>query len=156
MAYLTPATYAALTIAPAVYVAQVESDHPGWLEAQLSFWSGWIDARLKKRYAAPFDADSPPPIVLGWLTRILDAELYLKRGVNANDSQHGEIVDRAALAKAEIREAADAAAGLFELPLRADTPAASGVTRGAPLGYTEQSPYTWPVVQRAAALGEGL
>lgn len=151
MPYLTLATYRDLTIAPASYVDDVESQHPGWVLGQLGFWTAWIDSRLKKRYAAPFDAASPPPVVLGWLARILDYELYLKRGINPTDEQSGDVKDRAAEARAEIKEAADAERGLFELPLRADTPAATGVSRGGPLMVSEVSPYTWSDVQRDGA-----
>ncbi len=41
-----------------------------------------------------------------------------------------------------MKEAADSAEGLFELPLRADLET-SGVSKGGPLGYTEASPYRW-------------
>jgi hypothetical protein len=151
MAYLTLTTYKALTIAPAIYVDQVETDHAGWVAAQLEFWSLWIDSRLKKRYAAPFAASpNTPPVILGWLTRILDAELYYKRGIAATDQQWPQILERATEAKAEVKEAADSKEGLFELPLSNTTPAGTDITRAAPLGYTEQSPYSWPDVQRDA------
>lgn len=156
MAYLTLATYKNLTLAPPSYVDDAETRHPGWVLAQLEFWSAWIDSRLKKRYAAPFAASpNTPPVILGWLTRILDAELYLKIGINPRDEQAATVVqERAAESKAEVKEAADSKDGLFELPLRADQPAATDISRAAPLGYTEQSPYTWTSVQRDAAADE--
>jgi hypothetical protein len=157
LAYLNQATYTALTIAPSVYVAEVQAAHPGWVDAQLEFWSGWIDSRLKKRYAAPFEAPpNTPPVILGWLARILDEELYLKRGMDPEDKQSQRVEARAAEAKAQIQEAADSEKGLFELPLRADDPGGTGITRAAPLAYTEQSPYTWSGIQRDAELnGDG-
>jgi hypothetical protein len=154
MPYLDLTTYRARTIAPPLYLDEVEAQHPGWLLEQLTFWSSWIDSRLKKRYAAPFAAPpNTPPTVLGWLARIVDAELYLKRGYDPNDKQSARVDTRADTARAEIQEAADSEKGLFELPLRADEPAATAITRGGPLGYTEQSPYTWSDVQRDAHLG---
>lgn len=115
----------------------------------------WLDSRLKKRYAAPFAAmPDTPPVVIGWLTRILDAELYYKRGISAKDEQWPEILQRAKDAKAEVKEAADSEKGLFELPLNATAPGETSVSRGGPLGYTEQSPYSWSVVQRDAARDE--
>jgi hypothetical protein len=157
MAYLTLATYRDLSLAPPALINRCETDHPGWVLGQLEFWSAWLDSRLKKRYAAPFAAPpNTPPVVLGWLVRILDAELYLKIGINPRDEQAATVVqERAADAKAEVKEAADSKEGLFELPLRADTPAATDITRAGPLGYTEQSPYSWTIVQRDAAADEG-
>lgn len=156
MAYLTPTTYADLTLAPAEYLLQVEVIAPRWLAGQLEYWSSWIDSRLRKRYAAPFAAaPDTPPVVMGWLARIVDRELYLKRGVNPDDQQIGDVKDRALEAKAEVKEAADSKDGLFELPLRASQPTAQGVSRGGPLMYTEVSPYTWSSVQRDTAADEG-
>jgi hypothetical protein len=152
LAYLTLAIYKNLTLAPPSYVDDVEVRHPGWVLAQLEFWSAWIDSRLKKRYAAPFAASpNTPTVILGWLVRILDAELYLKIGINPRDEQAATVVqERAAEAKTEVKEAADSREGLFELPLRSDQPEVTGITRAAPLGYTEQSPYTWIGIQRDA------
>jgi hypothetical protein len=153
MPYLTLSTYKDLTIAPAVFVDEVQTAHPGWVDSQLVFWSGWIDSRLKKRYAAPFaDPPNTPPVICGWLARILDEELYLKRGMDPEDKQSAKVEERAQAAKDQIQEAADSEKGLFELPLRADQPGATDISRAAPLGYTEQSPYTWSGIQREAEL----
>lgn len=156
MAYLSLTTFADLTLAPLEYIQQVEVLAPRWLAAQLEYWSSWIDSRLRKRYAAPFAAaPDTPPVVLGWLARIVDHELYLKRGVNPDDAQIENVKDRALEAKAEVKEAADSKDGLFELPLRASAPTVSGVSRGGPLMYSEVSPYTWSVLQRETAADEG-
>lgn len=154
MAYLTNAQFKLLTIAPAVYVDQIEALEAGWTQAQLDHWSIWIDSRLKKRYAAPFDTASPPTVVRGWLARIVTEELYLKRGVDATDEQFVRVTERAKDARDEVKEAAESKEGLFELPLRQDAPGATGVTKGAPLAYTEVSPYTWSRLQREAAIDE--
>lgn len=155
MAYHTLISYTALTIAPAEYTAQVEVLAPGWLLAQLDYWSSWIDSRLKKRYATPFAAPPDTPIAItGWLARVVDYELFLKRGVNPDDAQMGIVRERALEAKAEVKEAADSAAGLFELPLKLAEPAVSGVSRGGPLMISEVSPYTWSHVQRDIAADE--
>lgn len=153
--YLTPATFTDISLMPPGYADAIEVAHPGWLAKQLTRWSAWIDARLAKRYATPFDADSPPMIVEEWLSRIVTHRCYLKRGCDPTDAEVAAIADDAKVAKDEITEAANSQVGLFELPLRADKPGSDGVSRGGPLGYSEASPYTWPEVQRDAAEAEG-
>ena len=149
MAYLDNTDFALLTIAPAERVDEVETVAAGWLAATLGYWSSWIDARLGKRYAVPFQAPYPVA-VSGWLARIVTRQLYLKLGVDPSDQQFTSIDSDAKDAMAEIKEAAEAKDGLFELPLRADA-TAQGVTRGTPLGYSETSPYRWTTIQADAA-----
>lgn len=119
---------------------------PGWVDGQLQYWSAWIDSRLAKRYATPFD--TPYPVaVKGWLNRLVTLRVYLRRGVDPGDRQVAEIKLDAESAQAEIKEAADAKDGLYELPLRADT-TAGGVKRGTPRVYSEASPYVGFDVQK--------
>lgn len=148
--YLDASGHAALSIAPASLLAELDSVAAGWRTAQLTYWSDWLDARLRKRYAVPF-TNPYPPAVPGWLARIVDEASYLKRGIDPTDAQWPIIQERAAEARAEIKEAADSVTGLFELPL-AD--GSQGVKRGTPLVYAEQSPYTWIREQREAAENE--
>lgn len=117
----------------------IEALQPGWTLNQLELESAWIDARLRKRYDAPFS--TPYPIaVLGWLTAIVTNAVMLRRGVNSQDEQYTNISEREKTAREEIKEAADSEKGLFDLPLRADTNK-TGITKNAPLCYTETSPY---------------
>lgn len=153
--YLTNAAFKLLTIAPAVYVDQVEAQESGWCQASMDQISRWLDARLKKRYAAPFDPTSPPTVVLGWLAVIFTEELYLKRGIDATDEQMARVTERARVAKDEVKEAAESKEGLFDLPLLQTVPAASGISKGAPLFYSEVSPYRWSEAQRDLAEPEG-
>ena len=111
----------------------------GWTLIQLEEASAWIDSRLRKRYAAPFSAPYPVQ-VLSWLTRLVTVRCNLKRGVDATDVQYSSIQQDAADAKAEILDASNGDAGLFDLPLRSDT-TATGISKGGPFGYSEQSPY---------------
>jgi phage gp36-like protein len=138
-AYLTAAEFKLLTPMPASDVDALESAAPGWLAAQLEQSSADIDARLRKRYAVPFGSPAPHA-VRGWLARIVTRRAYLRRGVDPTDPQFAEIVKDAEQAVLEIAEAANGETGLFDLPLRADT-TATGITKGGPLGYSEQSPY---------------
>lgn len=143
MAYLDDDTYLDLTILPAEYIAEVDV---GWLNAQLAYWSAAIDARLRKRYAAPF-AEPYPIVVTGWLARLVDVRVLLKRGVDATDAQFVDVSQSAKDALTEIKEAADAKDGLYDLPLRADT-TATGIVAPTPGFYSELSPYTSGHVQR--------
>lgn len=149
--YLTVQGFKDLAIIPSQYVDDIEVEQPGWTLKQLGYWSAVIDGRLRKRYAVPFDNDSPPVAIAGWLARIVTLEAYLRRGINATDEQVATIKERATDAHAEIKEAANSETGLFELPLRADSPTGQGVSRGGPMAYTEASAYRWTTVQQAAA-----
>lgn len=126
---------------PSEFITAIETVSPGWTLAQLTLETARIDARLAKRYAAPF-ALPAPVCVQGWLAKIVTLSAYLKRGFDPTDRQ-GQIyiADRDG-ALAEIKEAADAEHGLFDLPLRADL-TASGVSKGFPKAYSEQSPYAF-------------
>lgn len=142
-AYLTVETFTNLAICPAEYIDYIESQQPGWVQAQLDFWSSYIDSRLAKRYATPFDSASPPIVVQGWLARLVTPKIYLKRGIDSTDGQIQAVQEDATAAGNEIAEAANAKDGLYELPLRQDAPGGQGISRGAPLAYTETSPYVW-------------
>lgn len=130
-----------LTVMPSELVDAVESIAAGWIDAQLAYWSAQIDTRLTKRYNTPFQ--SPYPVALvGWLVRIVTHRAYLRLGVKTSDEQYESIKQDAQDAWSEIKEAADSNTGLFDLPLRADVDK-SGIRKGGPLYYSEQSPYVW-------------
>jgi hypothetical protein len=133
---------------PSIEVDAIEASTSGWTLAQCELASAQIDARLSKRYATPFGAPVST-IVEGWVTRIVTARAYQKRGANPSDEQQRNIFSDATDAWSEVKEAADAAAGLFDLPLRSDT-TQSGIARGGPMGYSERSPYRWWTVQAEA------
>lgn len=152
MSYLDLNGFKGLSVMPASDIDEIEAVASGWVQAQLDYWSSWIDARLTKRYEAPFEAPFPVAVT-GWLARIVTLRCYLRRGVDPNDPQFEEIRADADAAREEIREAADSEVGLFELPLREDT-TASGVSRGGPRGYSEASPYVGFDVQSAAGRDE--
>jgi hypothetical protein len=140
-AYLTLAEFQALSVIPSEFVSAIETLSPGWTLAQLTLESARIDARLSKRYGVPFQL--PAPIcVQGWLAKIVTLSAYLRRGFDPTDRQGASYIADRDGALAEIKEAADAVDGLFDLPLRADL-TTSGVTRGSPKAYSEQSPYVF-------------
>ncbi len=150
--YLTLADFRALSLMPASDVDELEARAPGFIARQCEVASADIDARLRKRYEAPFAAPYPVK-VQAWCARLVTRVAYLKRGVDPTDPQFAAYVADSDAANAEIKEAADAELGLFDLPLRQDT-TATGLRAPAPLGYSERSPYVWTDVQAAAAASE--
>jgi len=152
-AYLTLATFKDLTVMPDAVVDAIEVASPGFIDKQLGIWSRWIDARLTKRYASPF-VDPAPDTVKLWLQAIVTFRAFLKRGVDPNDEQMAEIKKDLDQAVAEIKEAATAETGLFELPLTEG--GAGAVSKGGPLGYSEQSPYVWMDRQAETGRDEDL
>lgn len=123
-----------------------------WLENALEDASAWIDSRLRKRYAAPFSSPYPRA-VLRWVADIVTEQAYLRRGANPLDAQQQQIAAAAERARTEIKEAADGNEGLFDLPLRSDT-TATGISKGGPRSYSEQSPYVWMNAQHSTGRDE--
>lgn len=152
MAYLTVAQFRVESLMPGAQVDQLEALEPGFLEARLQRRSGNIDARLRKRYAAPFESPVPDKVV-EWLVALVNRDAYLKLGVDPLDAQMADILAGAKTAEDELKEAADSVDGLFDLPLRADT-TATGISKGGPLGYSETSPYVWKDRQGARGRSE--
>lgn len=150
--YLTKDDFKSRTLAPGGLVDDIEAVDAGWILIQLEEGSAWIDSRLRKRYAAPFSAPYPVA-VLSWLTKIVTVRCYLKRGVDATDEQFMSIQEDAKEARAEVMEAADSMAGLFDLPLRSNT-TATGIDRAGPYSHSEQSPYVWATQQRRTGRNE--
>lgn len=151
-AYLDLDGFRALTMMPSSDVDARESTDPGWLLGQLEHASRKMDTLLAKRYAVPFEAPAPLAI-RDWLTSIVTFRAYFKRGIDPSDPMWDSIKEAHDTAWAELKEAADSDAGLFELPLRADT-SANGVSKGGPYGYSEASPYVWTDVQAGVGRSE--
>lgn len=134
---------------PDTHVDELEELYPGWLDGQLLNRSGWLDSRLRKRYAAPF-ADPVAETVTGWLCDIVTLRAMLKRGVDPTDAQFAEIKARHDTAELQVTEAANSDTGLFDLPLNSGltgAPSATGIVRGGPFVYSEQSPYVFRDIQ---------
>jgi hypothetical protein len=146
--YLTLAAFRLRTLMPQVDINVIEGETSGFTDARLATHSAKIDTRLRKRYAVPFSSLTPyPEAVLEWLTKIVTFELYLKRGVDPADQSIALIRADKEQAEAELKEAADAVDGLFDLPLN-DTKDGTAITKGAPLAYVETSPYVTFDLQR--------
>lgn len=150
--YLDVTGYKALAVMPAATIDDVESLSPGFLAATLVERSAYINARLAKRYAVPFAAPYPE-IVTGWLARLVDQRVLRKRGYVPDDASAQEVLDDAKEALEQLAEAANAVDGLFDLPLTAST-SSSGISKGAPLGYSEASPFVGYDRQFSSAIDE--
>jgi hypothetical protein len=137
---------------PPEFVDALEATQAGWFAGKNESVSRWIDARLSKRYATPFTAPIPETVLV-WATHLMTWEAWQRRGYDPADLSMQQAIEDAKTARDEVKEAADCADGLFELPLRADT-TAPGIVKGGPFGYTEASPYVWTTKQRCAATDE--
>ena len=101
-----------------------------------------------------YSASTPvPEIALGWLAAMLDVDVWERRGANPQDPSIAMGIAERDAALSEIKEAADAKDGLFDLPTN-DAAGDSAVTQGGPLFYSESSPYVWMSQQRRTARGE--
>lgn len=153
MGYLTLAEFKLRSTMPSDYVDEIEAAAPGFVLAHVESVSTLdIDSRLRKRYACPF-SEPYPEAVKTWCARIVTLACWERRGFDPTDQSMERAVRAAELAKEEIKEAANSNEGLFDLPLRADT-VATGIAKGAPLAYSESSPYVWRDVQRDAGRDE--
>lgn len=151
-AYLDIDEFKLRTIIPSDFVDEVEAAAPGFYAAQAELWSRWMDTRLGKRYSSPFAVPFPEALK-GWLTRILTLRVYLRRGIEPGDKQYETIAEDAKDARDEIKEAADSVTGLYDLPLK-DSELGSAIVYGAPVVYSEQSPYVNHDVARDIATHE--
>ncbi len=152
--YVSVAEFQARSIVPPELIAWVNNRNATWLDAQLTMISGYLDGRLRKRYVVPLQ--SVPETVKLWVTSIVTRRLYEFRGVDPTDAQFASIKAEADRAMLEIKEAADAEEGLYDLPLTAATGSASAATKGGPFVYSETSPYVGFDVQREIARQEDL
>jgi hypothetical protein len=136
-AYHTIATLKLVSVMPSTDIDARESAQAGWIDAKIAEVSGWIDGQLSKRYAVPFVAPYPAAVTR-WTNHLVTFELYRRRGWDPQDQEAVMSQEDAATAKAEIQKAADSVTGLYDLPLATG---ASGISKGSPRSYSEQSPY---------------
>jgi phage gp36-like protein len=145
VAYMTLVEFRAATLMPGSFVDELEAAEPGFIDKRLYLQSAKMDARLAKRYDAPFK--QPYPVAIHeWLVSLVTYDAWLKRGIAATDQQAEEYKADRDSARNDLQNAADSELGLFDLPLRSDTDA-TGISRGFPQSYSEQSPYKWMTVQ---------
>ncbi len=138
--------FKARTVMPSVEVDAIESDSTGWIASRIAVAESWINSKLRKRYDVPFEAPAPE-VFFGWVVAMVTPEAYRRRGWDPSEAQAAQIEQDRKDARDQVQEAADSSEGLWDLPLRADT-STSGITKGGPYGYSEQSPYAWSDRQR--------
>lgn len=144
--------FKALTTLADAQVDELDGLYPGWLEVQYAVYGAWLDGRLRKRYAAPFAA--PYPLIAEvWLTALITLRANLKLGVRQTDEQFQQAVEDAKVARDDVKEAADAKDGLFDLPLRSDT-AEGGIVATATAMQAEHSPYVGFTIQQTLGTAE--
>jgi hypothetical protein len=139
--YAPLATFKSLTIMPSGDVDQLQTKNPGWIDAQGSNISGFINARLRKLYTIPFSSPYPD-IVVRWTVLLLTEQCYLKRGVDPSDQTMQRITELAKSALDEIKEAADGFGGRFDLPLISDNDE-SARSKIQTLSSSCADPYSW-------------
>jgi hypothetical protein len=131
--YLALAAYKSITTIPGSLVdacAAKGKDVGRWLEIK----SAHIRARLVKRYAVDFTDPGPvPEQIIAWLVALVDIEVWKCVGGNPEGREDGWYDKDRERVEAELKEAADAEGGLFELPLRSTDPVGdSAVNKGGP------------------------
>ncbi|WP_437606260.1 phage protein Gp36 family protein [Sorangium sp. So ce834] len=140
-------------VMPSEDIDELERRDPGITERISTMVSALFDAKLIKRYAAPFE-EPYPDVLVYQVSQAVTYHLYLKRGFNPSSAQDAEIKAKNDAAWAWLDEAANAKEGLVELPRRQESPPGGGaVNVGGPLSYSEENPYTWMRRQRERARG---
>lgn len=138
----TLAHFQEITVMDPDGVQAVVDRRPQYLEARSDARFNQIMARLRKRYDVAVMSANPPETVKLWWVALLTKDAYAARGFDPSAKDDEEsILGAAREAEEAIKEAADSEKGLYELPLL-QTLTTSGVSRGAPLAYSEASPYT--------------
>lgn len=131
------------------------SQVPMFVDNALEDRSAYIDSLLGKRYAVPFTVEPFPSVVLRWLTVLVSLDVYMKRGFNPTDDDAQLFVKQFDTTIQELKEAANAQDGLYELPLRQDL-TGNGIVKGYARTYSESSPFVWKRIQRAIGGREDL
>jgi hypothetical protein len=112
-----------------------------FIDARLIAQTSYIYSRLRARYEVPFDPTQPYiETPHRWLEALVQRDCYRKRGGNPGAALDGDILANALAAEADLKEAADAKDGLFQLPLL-NNENGQGVSKGNVRVYSEASPY---------------
>ena len=130
-----------------------EASSPGVIDKLAESVSKIFDAKLRKRYAAPFK--EPYPEALRYhVAQFVCFQIWIRRGFNPGSEQDALLTRMRDEAYEWLQEAADSKDGLIELPLReTDPPEGKAIVRSGPIGRSDASPYEWTDRQRARIRG---
>lgn len=152
MAYLTYDEFKARARLPPEYIDGVSACSRDFVTLTLELESAYIDGRLFKRYAVPFDPNLPAPLcVQRWLVDLVSLQVWLRRGMDATQMDADLYAKAAEQARLDLKEAADSDTGLWDLPLRVDTTTentVSGIKKPKLRSYSETSPFVGQRIQR--------
>jgi len=142
--YVTADRFIDLTVLAEERVAELNVRNPNYLPANIEHVLRTIEDRLRHKYAIPF----PPahPTIEGWIVCIVQARAALRVGIDPGDPGYAECVRLAEQADTQIAEASKPESAAWNIPLISATDG-SAISKGAPFGYAEASPYTWTDVQ---------
>lgn len=126
---------------PSEDIAALDVAEAGFIKTRIAVRTSEMHSRVGKRYARPFAAPVPE-IVLGWIGMLVTPDMYRKRGCNPQDATLELLEKDAELARAQMKEAADAVDGLFDLPL-VEGRDSTAISKGAPQACSDASPYAW-------------
>lgn len=140
--YLTLAQYRSLTTLDGSTVdlcVAKGKDVQRWLDMA----SAHIRSRLVKRYAVEFDAPGPTPDkIIQWLILLTDIPVCKSAGVTPEGRVDDWAREDETRTNDELKEAADAENGLFELPLKnTDTLGSSAINKGGPMVASNNTIY---------------
>jgi hypothetical protein len=125
-------------------VDELIQKNANYLLANLEQVSRSIEDRLRHKYVIPFPAGHAT--IEGWVIAIVQTRALLRAGIDPSDQSYSEVVKLAEQADTQITEASDPQSAKWNLPLITATDG-SAISKGAPFGYSESSPYTWTDVQ---------
>jgi hypothetical protein len=146
--YLTLADYRSITTLDGSVVDLCSAkgkDVQRWLD----LGSAHIRARLVKRYAVDFTDPGPTPDkIIEWLVLLVDIPVCKSAGATPEGRVDDWAREDEKRVNDELKEAADAENGLFELPLKnTDPTGASAINKGGPFVKTFLTPHTfWKVL----------
>lgn len=155
MAILDVQTFKTATIMPSKLVEQLEEERPGFLDASIASWTSELYARLGKRYGKQWASGKVPPVVVGWLVRLVTRDAYGAIGHSVTSEQDkAQILDPAERALAMMLEVANSETGLLDVPAAdGELGGESGINLGGPYSYSEATPYEWLDAQRESNRG---
>jgi hypothetical protein len=154
--YLTTAQYRSITTLDGSLVDLCTSkgkDVQRWLDMA----SAHIRSRLVKRYAVDFAAPGPTPDkIIEWLALLVDIPVCKCVGATPEGRVDDWAREDEARVNAELKEAADAENGMFELPLRnTDPTGASAINKGGPFVASNTTIYGFFDAQQTARDSDG-